>query len=160
LGSESSKIPRRAARSISGRRRVVGSDLVDQHPPGAICDSQILALRAGERVELSVQATLAQGQLPRLGMDVESAALSACLRRRLSFEDNGADTVHVEHPRQVETAEARADDREARCPVDIGWRSVYGCHPPSSDAVLGQAKLFERQACTLEIGQFHLRILS
>jgi hypothetical protein len=66
---------------------VVGSDLVDQHPSGAIRDPQILTLWASERVKLSVQSGLMQGQLSRLRVKVEGAALSACVRRRLAFED-------------------------------------------------------------------------
>ena len=108
--------------------RVLGSYLVDQYAPGAICNSQILAPRTDEGVELGVQASLVQGHLPRLGMDVENAALGARVGRGLAFEDNRADTVHVEDSSQGETAEARTDDREARRPADIGWRSVLGLH--------------------------------
>jgi hypothetical protein len=66
-------------------------------------------------VELGIQSGLVQGQLVRLGVDVQGAALSACVRRRFAFKDDSPDAVHIEHPSQGEAAEASANDREALC---------------------------------------------
>jgi hypothetical protein len=44
--------------------------------------------------------------------------------------------------------------QEGNC--DVGWNPLLN----PKRTYLGQAEFFERQACTLEIGQFHLRILS
>lgn len=73
---------------------------------------QVLALGSGEGVERRVESGFEQGELPRLGMEVEDAALSARISGRLALVDDRGDPVDGEHPGQREAAQAGAYDRD------------------------------------------------
>ncbi|MBR7838864.1 hypothetical protein KDL01_36695 [Actinospica durhamensis] len=91
-------------------RGVVGRVLLEQQGAVRLEEAHVLALAAGDRVELFDQPGLAQGALPGFGVQVEHPALAARVARGFAFVHDGFDAVHVQHAGQEQPTRAGSHD--------------------------------------------------